>query len=57
MAMERKVHCPVCQAAMLVDDVDTQRGQGCSVCGTRFTLPLRRRQAAEGSPDQDQDPD
>ena len=33
--MERKVHCPVCQAAMLVDDTDLpRRGKG------EFVIPL-----------------
>ena len=51
--MDRKVHCPVCRSPMLVPENSTAVEETCSVCGTTFKLPLRRREATEGGDDED----
>ena len=55
--MDRKMRCPVCQAAVpIVDDAATD-AQRCPICQTTFVLPPRSREAEEGRGDDGDDAD
>jgi len=42
--------CPVCRARIELSPDPAQREYVCQVCGTKFVLPLKRRQASSGEP-------
>ncbi|HOX26138.1 MAG TPA: hypothetical protein PLL30_08755 [Candidatus Krumholzibacteria bacterium] len=50
--MEREAHCPVCRAVIRILAEHPEREYVWQICGTKFVLPLRRREAGgESDPD------